>query len=1034
MAVWGTPVAREDDAERAVRAALELLDAVTGLGHGIAARAGVMTGEAAVTLGATDQGMVAGDLVNTAARVQSVAAPGTVLVGEATHRAASAAIAFEEAGAHALKGKEEPVRTWRALRVVAERGGRGRQELLEPPFVGRAEELRLLKELFHGTVREGRARLVSITGPAGIGKSRLAWEFEKYLDGVVEPVWWHHGRSPSYGGGVAFWALGEMVRTRAGLAEGADEATTRTAVSTMLDRHVADPGERAWVEPAILQLLGVETGAVASGELFARWRVLFERLTATGTVVLVFEDLHWADTGTLDFIDHLLDWSKSVPLLIVTLARPDLLDLRPEWGAGRRSFVAVPLEPLAEPAMRALLRGLVPGLPDDALRRIIERAEGIPLYAVETIRMLVAERRLVVQDDVLVPAGDMSTFAIPETLTALIAARLDGLEARDRALILDAAVLGQRFTLDALAAVSGIAPAELESRLRSLVRRELLDVEADPRSPERGQFGFVQALIREVAYNTLARRDRKERHLAAARYFESIGSDELAGALAAHYLAAHANAPEGPEADALATQARIALRGAAERAIALASPEQAITLLREGLTVASAPLDRADLLERLGLAAETAGRYAEASEALEEAAAILRHAGTEEAVLRVLLEAGTVKVNAKQLDEARLLLEGAADDFVHLGTHPGLLAIRGALARALGLTDHYREALAVAETVLEPAEHAREFAVIADVLVTKGTMLVNVGRQVEGVALLAAARRLAEEHGLTATLLRAINNLAVMTVESDPAGSVRVAAEGVELARRLGNAAWVNNFVGNIIFLEVRLGDWDLVEREAVERLDSQPEIGDLILLLSNLGAPRALRGQPVDDLVERLAALQAELPEDQWRPAVLDLLGMDALARGDDARAASLWLEAAESSPSYGAQTYPTAARAALWAGDLEVATRALDRYEAMHLHQPATAVQVRALRAGVRVRQGSAADEEPTFVAAWDVLSGFGLRLDAAFCALDAAYVLGPERPAVARMLEEARAFCLEVGATPLLRRLEALTGAAEGRAEAP
>ncbi|MCJ7710253.1 MAG: AAA family ATPase, partial [Chloroflexi bacterium] len=340
MAVWGTPTTREDDAERAVRAALELVDAVRVVGPGIQARAGVLTGEAAVTLGATNQGMVAGDLVNTAARLQSVALPGTVLVGEATRHAAAGAIAFEEAGDQTLKGKTAPVPAWRALRVVAERGGRGRSDTLEAPFVGRDDELRLLKDLYHATVREGRIRLVSITGIGGIGKSRLAWELEKYLDGISSDIWWHRGRSPAYGEGITFWALGEMIRGRAGLAETDDERTTRARIADLVRTHVPDPAERSWVESALLALLGVEA-AGGSEQLFGAWRTFFERLAGTGPVVMVFEDLHWADGGTLDFIDHLQEWSRTVPLLIVTLARPELLDRRPDWGAGKRSFTSI---------------------------------------------------------------------------------------------------------------------------------------------------------------------------------------------------------------------------------------------------------------------------------------------------------------------------------------------------------------------------------------------------------------------------------------------------------------------------------------------------------------------------------------------------------------------------------------------------------------------------------------------------------------------------------------------------------------------
>ena len=247
MAVWGAPVATEDDAERAVRAALELVAAVASLGAEVGApklraRAGVLTGEAAVTLGATGQGMVAGDLVNTASRLQAAAEPGGVLVGEATMRAAGQAIAFTELDPLTLKGKEEPVPIWRAERVVAQRRGVGRSERAEPPFVGREEELRLLKELLHATIREQRVRLVSVTGIAGIGKSRLAWEFLKYVDGLAATVYWQQGRSPSYGEGITFWALGEMVRMRAGITEGEDPSQARAKLAASVGEFVVEVG------------------------------------------------------------------------------------------------------------------------------------------------------------------------------------------------------------------------------------------------------------------------------------------------------------------------------------------------------------------------------------------------------------------------------------------------------------------------------------------------------------------------------------------------------------------------------------------------------------------------------------------------------------------------------------------------------------------------------------------------------------------------------------------------------------------------
>ena len=682
MAVWGAPTAHEDDAERAVRAGLELVGAVRALGPDIAARAGVLTGEAAVTLGAVGQGMVAGDLVNTASRLQSVAVPGTVLVGEATQRATSLAIAYEPAGEQTLKGKVAPVPAWRALRVVAERGGRGRSETLEAPFVGRDDELRLLKELFHATSREKRARLVSVIGPAGIGKSRLAWEFTKYLDGLVESVWWHDGRSPAYGEGISFWALGEMVRQRAGLLETDDEAKTRARIGETLAKHVPDVEERRWIEPALLTLLGVGGSATGSEQLFGAWRTFFERLAATAPVVMVFEDHHFADTGLLDFVDHLLEWGRAVPIYVLTLSRPELLDRRPDWGAGKRAFTSLYLEPLAQSAMRELLAGLVPGLPEPAVRAIVARADGVPLYAVETVRMLLADGRLALEGGAYRPTGDLTTLAVPETLTALIASRLDGLDPDDRALVSDAAVLGQSFTVAGLSAVSRSTAAELEPRLRTLVRRELLTVEADPRSPERGQYGFVQALIREVAYNTLAKRDRKVRHLAAARFFEDLGSDELAGALAGHYLAAHRNATDDPESGAMAAQARVALRAAADRAVALGSHDQAITFFEQALDVTTDEAERAGLHERAGASAYQAGRYDDAERNLGAALESHRSRGDVGAVVRTTTLMGRALTNAGHPVDAAALL-GAARPSGERGPDPALASLDAELARAL---------------------------------------------------------------------------------------------------------------------------------------------------------------------------------------------------------------------------------------------------------------------------------------------------------------------------------------------------------------
>ena len=310
-------------------------------------------------------------------------------------------------------------------------------------------------------------------GIGGIGKSRLAWEFEKYSDGVVETVRWHTGRSPAYGEGVTFWALGEMVRSRAGLLETDDQEATRAKIAASVREWISDETERVWVEAALLALLGAgEPPAGGREALFSAWRTYFERIATNDTVVMVFEDLHWADPGQLDFIEHLVEWAKDSPILVITLARPELMERRPDWGAGQRNFMAIGLDPLTPAAMRELLEGLAPGLPPSATSAIIARAEGVPLYAVETIRVLLADGRLEAVDGACRLSGELGDLAIPATLHALIASRLDALEPAERALLQDAAVLGQSFTPAGLASLSSSDPRpSLRPFGRSFARR-----------------------------------------------------------------------------------------------------------------------------------------------------------------------------------------------------------------------------------------------------------------------------------------------------------------------------------------------------------------------------------------------------------------------------------------------------------------------------------------------------------------------------------------------------------------------------------
>jgi class 3 adenylate cyclase/tetratricopeptide (TPR) repeat protein len=1021
MAVWGAPVAHEDDAERAVRAALELIDAVKRIAANVNARAGVLTGEAAVTIGAMNQGMVAGDMVNTASRLQSVAPTGSVLVGEATFRAANSAVVFEEAGAQLLKGKELPVPAWRAIRVVAEVGGRNRQtEGLEPPFVGRADEFQLLKDLLHATGRERRVRLVSVMGPAGIGKSRLAWEFLKYVDGLVETTYWHSGRSPAYGEGITFWALGEMVRGRCGLTEMDDEATTRAKVTETVGTWISDEAERAWIEKGLLTLLGLESD-LPSDQLFAAWRTFFERISELGTVAMVFEDTHHADSGLLDFIEHMLEWSRGHPIYILTLARPELLDKRPDWGAGKRNFSSVYLEPLSEAEMHELLLGLIPGLPERALKTIVDRADGIPLYAVETVRMLVADGRLQEKDGTYEPLGELATLAVPETLTALISSRLDALEAGDRALVHDAAVIGQSFTLDALSAVSDVAQGDLEARLKGLIRRELMTREVDVRSSEVGQYAFVQALIREVAYNTLSKKDRKTRHLAAARYFEQLGSDELASALAGHYLAAHQNASEGPEADALAAQARVALRGAAERAATLGAHDQAIVFLEQAISVTAEATERAVLLERAAESARIAGNFDLSARMLRDAVDIWRGSVDRLSTARATAKLVETLLIGRRDSEGLEVAEAAEREFADLWPDPAIAAIKANLARAVGQFGDNRRAIALADEVLEVAEHGDYPDLLCRMLIGKGAALGAVGRLREGVAVIRAGEEIARQQGLTERILEALTVRGFVLGEIDNVEAYRCYREGLDLARRVGHRSLTHGFINNVGYTSFLTGDWDygLSEMDAVlaEDLDSTTRTW----ILSNELIIRVARGEHVKDRLDELDQLAARHTDPQIAAAPMDTKANAAQAAGRLQDARRHWLASAGVS-SYAPASYYQAARPALWLGDLEGVKSSLAGLEETGFHGPVVEARRATLRAGIAALEGRTADALAGYKAALAVWRSLRVVWEEALTGLDMATVLDPTIPEVRAVAESSGEIFQRLGATPYVERLNA------------
>jgi class 3 adenylate cyclase/tetratricopeptide (TPR) repeat protein len=831
MAVWGTPVAKEDDAERAVRAALEIVDAVIQLGVDtgapeLRARAGVLTGEATVNLGATGQGMVAGDLVNTASRVQSAAVPGTVLVGESTKRATEAAIEYRDTGPHSLKGKAEPMRLWQADRVVAGVGGLMKAEGLEPPFVGRDRELKLVKDLFLASADDGKAHLVQVTGIAGIGKSRLSWEFFKYMDGLERTFRWHRGRCLSYGEGVTYWALAEMVRGRAGILEGEERASAMHKLRETVERTVPDATDRSFVEPRLAHLLGLEEHASSDkSDLFAGWRLFFERLAAADPVIMVFEDLQWADPSLLDFIDYLLNWSRAFPIFVMTLARPG-----DESNAGsRRNATSISLEPLTARSMELLLTGLVPGLPAELTAKILERAEGVPLYAVETVRMLLGRELLVQEGSVYRPTGPIEDLEVPETLQALIAARLDGLSPPERRLIQQASVLGKTCTPLALVAVSGLPEAQIELLLAALVAKEVLTVQADPRSPELGQYGFLQDLVRTVAYETLPKKDRKAMHLSVAGFLqEAWGADEaeVVEVVASHFLEAHRLAPDADDAPRIRELACGMLIRAGERASSLAAPAEARAYFERAAELSTTPTERAGLLERAGRMAVQMGHPEQASSLLTESKGLFEDseqwhpaARVEAGLAEILFEQGRLDLAIEAARHAHGVLAGDEPD-------AAFALVTGQLGRFLALANE-PEARRVLDDALRLAQQLELPEVYSQALSSWAIDLGREGRLDESVTLLRRALEIAIEGDFTGATFRAWNNLAVFLEYQDRDAEVIELIESMlELARRKGDRSSELTALLGITTPLLALGRWDeaarrVEEAEAAEELEA---------------------------------------------------------------------------------------------------------------------------------------------------------------------------------------------------------------------
>ncbi len=1060
MAVWGTPTAAEGDPERAVRAALELVATVGQLGDeaGVAnltARAGVVTGEVAVTLGAVGEGMVAGDAVNTAARVQAAAEAGSVLVDEATRRLAGGGVGFAGAGEHVLKGKAEPQQLWRATRVLAGVGGAQRVDGLEGPLVGRDAELRTVRELFHAAAGRRVPRLVLVSGPAGVGKSRLGWEFEKYIDGLAGLIWWHRGRCLSYGEGVAFWALAEIVRQRLGIAEDDTAETAGEKLADGLEEFVPDPGERAYVGVRLGRLLGVAFAGdgeaeLTRDELFAGWRLFFERLAAQQPVLLLIEDAQHADGALLDFLDYLVDWVRDLPVFVLVFARPGLDQARPGFGTGRNR-ITLTLDPLDPVSMDALVDALVPGMPAEARSAVTGQAQGIPLFAVETVRALIDRDVVQPAEGVYRLVGDVGELTVPDSLHALLAARLDSLDPAMRRLVADAAVLGTTFPAEALIAISGQDKAAVRAGLTELLRREVLAVSADRLSPERGSYRFTQDMLRQVAYDTLSRRDRKTRHLTVAAHLRTAfpgDGEEVSDVIARHYLDALHALPGDPDTAQIRGQAIGALTRAAQRAERTGAPARAATSYA---TAAQLIQDHPDDQPAAGTLPVTAGERPDSGALWEHAAGAafiygdkdaavdyaerargyyLRH-GQHRAAARAQATAGDALAAWGRHAEARERLTAALEV---LRDDPDTDTVRAlqqfaSLEVFAGSQDADRvttEVLVLGQALDADADR------LASLFTIRGIWLLFAGRRAEGIAYFTQAVRFAEQAGDNTRLGRVLVNLSEALAVTDPAGAAETARTAMVHLRQIGDRPLLSGSTENLVQALLLLGDWDTADDALTEAVDSDG-LGDSEYLSCYRGWLAALRGDvgTAETVLAGLNAIRAS--EDRQDKSIIAIVeAFAAAARGQPEGALAHARRTLAQADALGMSfesirwAWPLAARAAHDLGDTATARdllTLLDSYPPGH-----TAPMLRAERDLARARLDD--DGDP---AAGASLTGAiaGLRAMStpyhlAHGLLDQAeHLLGQHDSGAAAMaVDEARDIAGRLRCQPLLDRIAALT----------
>ena len=788
MAVFGAPVSHEDDPERAVRAALAIRDWAREDGD-LQVRIAVNTGEALVALSAradAGEAMVAGDVVNTAARLQSAAPENGVLVGEATRRATREAIQYEAVDSVDAKGKAEPVAAW----VAVEARARVAVEQAAPAtaLVGRERERELLIGSFARARDDRSTELVTIVGVPGIGKSRLVSELYAELESEADLTRWRHGRSLPYGEGLAFWALAEIVRAESGIRDTDSAAEAHDKLDEAV-RAVVPEEDAVWVATRLRPLVGLDAGEVMREESFAAWRRFLEALAEQRPTVLVFEDLHWAGDDLLDFVDELADWVTDVPLLLVATARPELIDRRPGWGGGKRNAHTISLAPLDHEETARLVVALLDRhlLPAETQQALLERAGGNPLYAEQFARML--EERGGIDE------------ALPDSVQAIIAARLDSLPAAEKQLLLDAAVLGRTFWAGALAGHEGAG-----EHLRSLQRKEFVRRERRSAVAGEEEFSFAHLLVRDVAYAQIPRSDRAEKHVRTARWIESLSSDrseDISELLAHHYLSAlELRRAAGVDTSDLSEPAVGALVEATDRALALSALTEAARYAAASLELlhendprrprALISLAKAQFITDYGFSIDGAERAIDG---------FLRLGDAESAASAEVLCANWMW-NAGRVDDAHAASERALELVAARPASPAKAAALVERSRLLMLAGHLDDATRIGLEGLELAERFGDEPLQARALVTLGAARSSDDDLRRGIEIADRADAFIES-------LRGRNNLGESLIRRGELAEVEALyTEAEARARRFGwieGIAWLDAQRAGLLYA---MGDW----------------------------------------------------------------------------------------------------------------------------------------------------------------------------------------------------------------------------------